>query len=447
MRLLKIIKNKNNISWVFKKLVEKKRRFMFCLKRVTYITLLVIACYCKVQSINRPLKILIFETYFPPKTSTAVLNQITGLLDRGHEVYIYAREPGDMQQAHPDVEKYGLMKKVYFSKNKNNRRNTTGKINKTGRYRLQHYLSNKRMGVKRHLRNLPSDLHTYDIIYCPFGYRGIEFLDVFKKRRLKAKFVIGFRGADLSRDIQNDSHKYDALFKQCDLLLPVCDYFKRKLIKLGCPEEKIIVVHSAIDCNLFFFSKRKFSRKKTIRIISICRFVEKKGLEYGIKAVAALLKKHENIEYRIVGSGPLKDNLLNLVQELGVQDKVKISGQVSQNKVASLLKNAHIFLLPSITARDGDEEGIPNSVKEAMAMGLIPISTCHAGISELVKNNSGFLVSPKDVPALVEKINYLIKHPGVWQKMSLAGRKIIEKEYEKEHINNQLEQIFQRLVE
>ncbi len=428
---------------------EKVTESMFCLKRIVYIILLIFSCsyICKIKSIDRPLKILVFETYFPPKTSTAVLNQITGLIDRGHDVYIYAKEPGSMQWAHPDFEKYGLMKRVYFSKNRDNRKNATGKINKTGRYRLQHYLSNKRAGVKRYLRNLPSDLHTYDIIYCPFGYRGIEFLDVFKKQKLKSKFVIGFRGADLSRDVKNDAHKYDDLFKRCDLFLPVCDYFKRKLIQLGCPEEKIIVVHSAIDCNLFFFEKKKFPSKKIIQVISICRFVEKKGLEYGIKAIAVLLKEHKNIEYRIVGSGPSKLNLLSLIQKLGVQDKIKISGQISQNKVADFLKSAHIFLLPSITAKNGDEEGIPNSIKEAMATGLIPISTCHAGIPELVKNNSGFIVSQQDVSALVEKINYLIKHPEVWQKMSLAGRKIIEKEYEKEHINNQLEQIFQCLVQ
>jgi len=418
---------------------------MFCLKRIAYIVLLAIACCCKTQSINRPLKILIFETYFPPKTSTAVLNQITGLIDRGHEVYIYARETGDMRWINPDVEKYGLMKRVHFSKNKDNRKNTTIKINKIGRNRLQHYLSSKRRGLKRYLCNLPSDLHTYDIIYCPFGYRGIEFLDVMKDKKIKAKFVTGFRGADLSRDIQNNPHKYDVLFKKCDLLLPVCDYFKNKLIELGCPEEKIIVVHSAIDCDLFFFKKRKFPRGKIIRIISICRFVEKKGLEYAIKAVAHLLKNRENISYRIVGSGPLKQSLIDLVQELGVEDKIKISGQVSQNKVASFLNNAHIFLLPSITAMNGDKEGIPNSVKEAMAMGLIPISTRHAGIPELVKNGAGFLVSPKDVAALVEKINYLIKYPKIWSKMSLEGRRIIEKEYEKEYVNDQLNHIFQSL--
>ena len=435
----------NNINWIFKKPVKKK--YMFCLKHIAYITLLTIICYCKTQPINRPLKILIFETYFPPKTSTAVLNQITGLIDRGHEVYIYARDSGDMRCINPDIEKYGLMKRVYFSKNKDNKKNTTDKTSKTGRYRLQRYLSNRRRGVKRYLRNLPSDLHTYDIIYCPFGYRGTEFLDVFKKRNLKAKFVIGFRGADLSRDIQNDAHKYDALFKRGDLFLPVCDYFKQKLIKLSCPEEKIIVLHSAIDCRLFFFKQRKFPKKKIIRIISICRFVEKKGLEYGIKAVAALLEKHKNIEYRIVGAGPLKNKLLNLVQELGVRDKIKIMGQVSQKRVANLLDASHIFLLPCTTAKNGDKEGIPNSVKEAMAMGLIPISTYHAGIPELVKNEAGFLVSPKSVSALVEKINYLIKHQKVWLKMSLAGRKIIEEEYGKEYINDQLEQVFQHLVQ
>jgi len=194
---------------------------MFFLNCIVYIILLIFNCsyICKAKFINRPLKILVFETYFPPQTSTAVLNQITGLLDRGHEVYIYAKKPGDMQRVHPDIEKYNLMKRVYFSRKAN--KNNTYKVNTVGQYRLRSYLYNRRRRLKRYLRNLPSDLHTFDIIYCPFGYRGVEFLNVMKSNRIKAKFVTGFRGADLSRDIKNDFHRYDALFKECDLFLPV----------------------------------------------------------------------------------------------------------------------------------------------------------------------------------------------------------------------------------
>ncbi|MGB8366743.1 MAG: glycosyltransferase [Candidatus Babeliales bacterium] len=426
---------------------------MFYLKRAIYIILLIISSshFIIAQLKRRPLKILIFETYFPPRTSTAVLNQITGLIDRGYEVWIYAKSRGDMERAHPDITRYGLMERVFFNKKKK-----ICEVSRPTRPRLCNYLRKKRgakseykkkIRKKRSLYNLPPDLDTFDIIYCPFGYRGLEFLEVFESKKIKAKFVTGFRGADLTRDVQHDPHKYDTLFKQCDLFLPVCDYFKQKLMEFGCTEEKIIVLHSAIDCKLFSFQQRKFPKKRTIQIVSICRFVEKKGLEYAIKAIAQLLKYHKNIQYRIIGSGPLKDKLLDLIQELGVQDQIKLIGQVSQSKVVSFLKKAHIFLLPCVTAQNGDEEGIPNSVKEAMAMGLIPISTYHAGIPELIKNNSGFLVPSKDIPALVEKINYLIRYPKIWSKMSLLGRKIIEEEYEKEYINDQLEQIFQQLAQ
>ncbi len=418
---------------------------MFYAKHTLYIVLLSISLspFVTTKPENRPLKILIFETYFPPRTSTAVLNQITGLIDRGHDVWIYAKRPGDMDLAHPDIVKYDLMKKVYF-----NKRKYFFDFNKTKHPRLLKYLrKKKKLHKKKYLYNLPPDLHKFDIIYCPFGYRGIEFLEVIKSKKLKAKFITGFRGADLSRDVQNDPHKYDALFQHCDLLLPVCDYFKQKLIEFGCPEEKILVLHSAIDCQLFSFKQKRCPKKKSIRVVSVCRFVEKKGLEYAIKAMAQLLKEHKNIEYSIVGSGPLKNDLLNLIQQLDVKNKIKLVGQLSQEKVANFLRNAHIFLLPCVTAKNGDKEGIPNSVKEAMAMGLIPISTYHAGIPELVKNKAGFLVSPKDVDGLAKKIDYLIKHPKIWSKMSLAGRKIIEGEYEKEYINNQLEQIFKDLVQ
>ena len=151
------------------------------------------------ESPKPPLKILIIETYFPPVSSTAALNQITGLVKLGHHVDIWAKNRGPSEWAHKDIAKYNLMQHVMFGE-------------------------------------LPRDLDRYDIIYCMFGYRGKDIIDATKRYPLRhAKIITCFRGADISEYVKKNSRTcYRDLFAQGDLFLPVCDYFKNKLIDLGC---------------------------------------------------------------------------------------------------------------------------------------------------------------------------------------------------------------------
>ncbi len=246
----------------------------------------------------RPLKILFVVNSFPPNSGTAVLNQITGLIDRDLDVYIYAKRKGDVDWAHPDMIHYALLDRTYFNNKQYN--------------------------------NLPVDLDTFDIIYCQFGHRGKEFVEIKKKLGLKAKLVTCFRGADISKYLKKNLHAYDKLFETGDLFLPVCDFFKQKLLNLGCPKEKIIVHHSAIDCTKFFYRPRYWNIEEPIRIVSVCRLVEKKGLEYSIRAVAKLLKKYPNIEYQIVGFGPLMSELVCLIKKLGVQNNNTLIGHATK---------------------------------------------------------------------------------------------------------------------
>ena len=104
--------------------------------------------------------------------------------------------------------------------------------------------------------------------------------------------------------------------------------------------------------------------------------------------------------------------------------------------------------LPSITASNGDQEGIPVVLMEAQATGLPIISTYHTGIPEVViDGKSGFLVHEKDVDALAEKLEYLIKHPEIWPEMGRYGRKHVEEKYDIKKLNQQLVKIYQNLIE
>jgi colanic acid/amylovoran biosynthesis glycosyltransferase len=122
-------------------------------------------------------------------------------------------------------------------------------------------------------------------------------------------------------------------------------------------------------------------------------------------------------------------------------------GPINQNECLKLYQEANIFILPSVTSDNEDQEGTPVVLMEAQAMGLPVISTFHSGIPEVVvEGKSGFLVPEKDVDALAEKLEGLIEHPEIWPEMGRYGRKFVEERYDIKKLNQQLVEIYQNLI-
>jgi colanic acid/amylovoran biosynthesis glycosyltransferase len=370
----------------------------------------------KAQPTFVPLKILFVEKCFPPQCSTAVLNQITGLIDLGHSIHIYSKSKGIIEQAHPDCISYNLFERTYWEQ-------------------------------------LPANLDSYDIIYCQFGEAGKELIDFLQDSVLvHAKIVTCFRGADVT---SHQPEYYQKLFDQGTLFLPVCEHFKNKLIALGCNDQKIVVHRSGIDTHFFLLKKGALmppprsldqTRDGHIKLISVCRITDKKGLLYSLQALAQLISTYPNLHYTIIGSGKRYDQTIKKIDALNITNNVTLLGYQTQDQIVKHLHSADIFILTSITPKDNNQEGIPNSLKEAMACGLPVISTYHAGIPELVEHNkSGLLVPEKDADAIAQQISYLIENKHVWPQLCRAARQEIVKNYEKKGVNKKLEQLFYNL--
>lgn len=408
------------------------------------------------------MRIAILVRRFPVLSETFILNQITGLIERGHDVDVLAECPGDTSVVHEDVGTYSLQERTRYS----------GPVPGNYAARVAKGLG---LVLRNADRNLPCLLRSlnvfkcgrqaaslralyraaslagaspYDIVHCHFGPNGILGAALRRAGVLTGRLVTSFHGYDLTRFVRSRGPGvYAGLFERGDLFLPVSRQGRDALIRLGCGEDKIAVHHMGVDCRGLEFRPVRPPKDGPTRILSVARLTEKKGLKYGIRAVAQVIRRHLDVQYDIVGDGPLRDRCARLIAELGVGERIHLLGLRDRQETVRLLGASHILLCPSVTSRDGDEEGIPVALMEAMATGLPVVASRHAGIPELVQDGvSGRLVPERDVEGLADAVLDLVEHPERWPEMGQAGRAFVEENYDLDKQNDRLIDIFRGLL-
>ncbi|MBE7552146.1 MAG: glycosyltransferase [Anaerolineales bacterium] len=406
------------------------------------------------------MRIAFVVSKFPVLSETAVLNQVTGLLQRNHQVDLYALEGiYNESEAHGDVAKYQLLNRTFSLNVSSNRSLSLLKginfifknlLTKPVKLELSKGFNRKTAVTLLRLSQAKVLLCNgpYDIIHCHYGTIGRWMLFLKESHISNSKLVVAFHGFDLSLYLKKYGEQvYQELFLKGDLFLPVSERWKNRLIELGCSPQKIVVHRAGINVDCFSFNARRPKTDGKVQLLTVGRLVEKKGLEYAVQAVARVLKRYPNLDYMIVGDGPLRDSLASSIKELGLERHIQLVGWKKQEEVAVLLQEADLFLSPSVTSQDGDQEGIPATLMEAMARGLPVLSTYHSGIPELVEDGkSGFLVPERDVEALTTKLTYLLDHPECWPEMGYAGRKYVEAHYDLNKLNDRLVHLYQQLL-
>jgi colanic acid/amylovoran biosynthesis glycosyltransferase len=285
---------------------------------------------------------------------------------------------------------------------------------------------------------------TYDVIHCQFGVLAPLVLRLCEVGAISGPLVVSIRGFDVTQYLRNRPGFYDDVFPHVSQFLPVSDSLRQRLLALGCQDDRISILRSGIDCKKFVWRIRNRALEQPLEVLSVARLVEKKGLVYGIEAAAQLVKKGYLIRYRIIGDGPLRETLQAQIDHLGIQAQVELLGARTHEQIVALLDQAHVFLAPSVTAGDGDQEGIPNVVKEAMAAGVPVLSTRHSGIPELVQDGvTGYLVPERDVQALARRLEFLYQHPEQWPNLATAARRVVETDYNQDALNARLEALYQ----
>lgn len=408
-----------------------------------------------------PLRIAYFVGAFPSLSETFVINQIVGVAARGHRVDIYATEEV-AGHVSPDVERHALLQRTYRVAAPSGRVTrvlslialllVTGWRAPAAIVRIYTVIKRQR-GLGGLVRLLYAALTLirlgrprYDVIHAQFGIYGVLALQLRQAGVIDGPIVTSFRGYDVGLHLRAHPRAYDELFRVGALFLPVSSTLAERLTAAGCEPKKISVHHSGIWCSRLPYREARMAAGP-VRLITVGRLVEKKGVAYTIEAVARVLSAGHDVTYTIVGDGPLRGDLNALVEKHGIGDRVSIVGALPHESVLERMRAAHVLLACSVTAVDGDEEGIPNVLKEAMAIGMPVLATRHGGIAELVKDGvSGFLVPERDVQLIAQRIMHFAARPERWVAMGRAGRAKVETDFDIERLSIELELLYRRAM-
>jgi len=285
------------------------------------------------------------------------------------------------------------------------------------------------------------------VIHAQFGPSGIEILPLAKK--LHIPLVTTFHGYDASELLSNKryAHALAELFDY-SFCIVVSEHMMNQLIPYGLRQDCSRVIYCGIPVNKFHYVERmpifqKIKEGKAITLLQISALVEKKGHRYTLEAFSRLLSTHPNCTLVIAGDGMLRRELEAYCTELNIEKKVSFVGSVNSETAFKLMKDADIFVHHSVTQSNGDKEGIPTVLMEAMATGLPVISTFHSGIPELIRNSiNGYLVPEKDIAAYTDAIIRSFSSP---ETLHRTARQTIEESFALEHQNRKLNQFIREI--
>jgi colanic acid/amylovoran biosynthesis glycosyltransferase len=194
-----------------------------------------------------------------------------------------------------------------------------------------------------------------------------------------------------------------------------------------------------IDARRFIF-RPKERTTTDLNVLAVARLTEKKGVQYLIRAMALL---PANVTLTVIGAGPLDKSLRALADELMLGERVHFAGSCTHEEVCRYLSAADVFVLPSVTAQNGDMEGVPVALMEAMATGVSVVSTVHSGIPELIQNEeTGLLVPERDHIELAAVLRRVASGEIDVDSMRLKARKFVEEHF---NVQTEAERLFERV--
>jgi len=245
-----------------------------------------------------------------------------------------------------------------------------------------------------------------------------------------------------ANDLFQRCYLIDQKTERAKFVVTISDYNYNFLKTKVKDINKVKVIHCGIDLNAYQFVEKK-SFSETVIIKSLGRLVEKKGMDTLILAAQELKKRDINFIIELGGSGELKNDLLELLNQYSLESHIVFAGAIAHHQVSAWLQKADLFVLACKQDRHGDQDGIPVVLMEAMAMGIPVVSTAISGIPELIQDGlSGFLATPNDPMSLTDKICQALSPKNDILKITQFARSTIVKSFDIKSTTTQLRSLF-----
>lgn len=384
--------------------------------------------------------------HFPQTTQTFVLNHIDHALTAGNEVTIWCRlmEPGI---AHPVIDKWDLYGRLIYAAPRDaavRRRVALGALRRPLRFarglalRLTRKINRTEFLFLMQLGRAP------DVFVANFGPSGIPAAKLKRFVFPKARLAVIFHGYDMSLYVNEFGwHRYRLIADDIDLPVAVSATWAR-LLEEQAGLNAVTVHHLGVP--VAAIPPWRGHDGPEFRLLFVGRLTEKKGLPVLLEAMRALVDAGRAVTLRVAGDGPQVLAMRELIAALALGDHVTLLGNLTHAEILRLLAESDCFVAPSVTARNGDAEGIPVTLMEAMACGVPVVSTWHSGIPELVEDGvSGLLAPQRDPEALAQAIGRIMDDPDLRGRLAAAGQARVRRDFDSARQNPVLFDMIQAL--
>lgn len=400
------------------------------------------------------MKIGVVVKQFPVVSETFVLDHIGGLYERHHDVDVFCRELSLDMPAPRQLLPAAVENRVHEWLPS---ASAAGKIRTGLSALLAAPPAALARAIKLGLGELPRDtlplgnsirrrLGSTTLLHAHFGPVGEQLAFLKRAGLLYGPLLVSLHGYDVSRNIAALRKQYRYLFSTADRIVVTTGFMADRASNLGCADSKIVRNPIGIRLARFPFRPRSLTPGAPLRILSTARLVEKKGIEFALRAVGRLVARGQQVEYRIAGDGPLRTSLETLARQLGIAHCVHFLGALQRAAVEAELAHGQVFLFPSVTAADGDQEGQGMALIEAQACGMPCVASRSGGIPEVLQDAvNGYLVAERDDAAIAAAIERLVERSAEWPAMAAEGRRWVESRFDLERHLNMFDQLYAEL--
>ena len=408
------------------------------------------------------MKILVVTDSFPAVSQTFVILHCVSLIARGHDVRILAA-PGKQPDLCSQLVRQHRLQDRLIELSPLTGSRATRAMNAVRRLPFRYrtvrlvgnvvydYLRGRTLGnglaAFGHAAALGS-LPQFDLVHAHFGWSAVPIAQLQDAGFVLAPTVVTFHGTDLNRKQRvNNRQLYARVFRTVEHMTVGSRFMAEQLLECGIAPDKFDIIPMGIDLSLFNPVARTCREATQVRLVTVGRLIECKGITFAIRAVAQLHHKWPGLTLDVIGDGPLLDNLVKLSKRLGIAHVIRFHRSLAHNSVLEILQNSDIYLHPGIVADDGTCEGQGVAILEAEAMGLPIIASRVGGIPDMVEEGqSAFLIQQKDADELAHCIELLMTDPQLRSRMGESGRQFVIQNCDQEVLTDKWISLYDRLL-